>query len=457
MDEAAFWRKEIDCGAFMVAMARVRNVCDRTGRPERSGVPDAATGAGPRVWTRSCGARGPAGDEDVGSTSAGGVLSTRPYPPAPEKMLNTVPALDPLPRGQLVTVVGNRPQFIKMIAVSRELERRGLREVVVHTGQHYDHDMNEVFFRELGIRKPDLQLSVAGRTHGAMTGELLEKVEQVFMAIEPRGVLVYGDTNSTLAAALAAVKLQIPVAHVESGPRLGGLDTPEEVNRIVADHCATLRFVNDAVSARNLGREGITSGVIHSGDVMLDVFREVAGEIEPAAPTDETKVYMTLHRPQNVDDPDCHRKIIDMIRQSGAAFTFPLHPRTRKKIEHFGLLAEYQSLPNLSLSGPVGYVQSLRTLLQSDFVVTDSGGVQREAYFGGKLSMLMLPETPWPELEASGWQLRAGWVRDGEMLKTFEALRRLGKPAEAPPFFGDGAAAAKIVDALVAHGFIGEA
>lgn len=361
-------------------------------------------------------------------------------------------------RGQLVTVVGNRPQFIKMTAVSRELDRRGLTEVVVHTGQHYDHQMNRIFFEELGIRDPDLQLSVSGRTHGAMTGELLEKIEQVFAAIEPRGVLIYGDTNSTLAASLAAVKMRIPVAHIESGPRLGNLDTPEEVNRIVADHCATLRFVNDATSQTNLQREGITTGIINSGDVMFDVFNAYSGGVKTQSASNSggaPKVYMTLHRPQNVDEADCHRQIIEMMRQSGATFVFPLHPRARNKIEEFGLFADYEALPNLTLSAPIGYIESLKQLLASDFVITDSGGLQREAYFAGKLSMLMLPETPWPELEASGWQILAGWVRDGQMAASFETLKQKDVPTEAPPFFGAGDAAMKIVDALVEHGFVG--
>lgn len=373
-------------------------------------------------------------------------------------MKNNLSDLRDIARGQLVTVVGNRPQFIKMTAVSRELERRGLKEIIVHTGQHYDHQMNQIFFDELGIRKPDLQLSVAGRTHGAMTGELLEKIEQVLMAIEPRGVLVYGDTNSTLAASLAAVKMGIPLAHVESGPRLGNLETPEEVNRIVADHCATLRFVSDAVSEENLRREGITRGVLNAGDVMFDVFQQYSAGLprrEAWSGQGTANVYMTLHRPQNVDDRDCHLKIIDFISQSGANFVFPLHPRTENQLAGFGLLDAYRALPNLRLSSAIGYVDSMREVLNADFVVTDSGGLQKEAYFAGKMSMLMLPDTPWPDLEASGWQLLAGWVRDGGMAARFDDLRRRPRPATAPPFFGEGDAAVRIVDALVERGLAG--
>jgi len=364
-------------------------------------------------------------------------------------------------KGQLVTVVGNRPQFIKMTAVNRELERRKLSQVVLHTGQHYDHQMNQIFFDELSISKPDLQLSVSSASHGAMTGELLAKIEQVFMAIKPSGVLIYGDTNSTLAAALAAVKLGIPVAHVESGPRLGNLETPEEVNRIIADHLSTLRFASDAPSVDSLRREGITKGVINTGDVMYDVFLTYASALANSSRAGNfsfknTTVYVTLHRPQNVDDRDAHLKIIDFISRSEANVIFPLHPRTQARIKDFGLMENYRALPNLFLSGPLGYLDSIAALLKSDYVITDSGGLQKEAYFAGKLAMLMLPKTPWPELHNSGWLTLGGWVRDGGMLDGFLALRSAKKPALAPEIFGAGNAAKLIVNALVEHGFVRE-
>jgi UDP-N-acetylglucosamine 2-epimerase len=192
---------------------------------------------------------------------------------------------------------------------------------------------------------------------------------------------------------------------------------------------------------------------------MLDVFQQYSEGLNRRPPWDGTtpaNVYMTLHRPQNVDDRDCHLKIIEFVRQSGASFVFPLHPRTEKKLAEFGLVEAYSSLPNLRLSGAIGYVDSIREVLNADLIVTDSGGLQKEAYFAGKMSMLMLPDTPWPELETSGWQLLGGWVRDGGMAAQYEALRLRGRPAAAPPFFGKGDAAVRIVDALVAHGLVGE-
>ena len=357
---------------------------------------------------------------------------------------------------QLVTVVGNRPQFIKMTAVNKEIERRQLRHIILHTGQHYDHQMSGVFFDELSIRKPDIQLTLRSTTHGAMTGELLNKIEKIFVSIKPRGVLLYGDTNSTLAAALAAVKMGIPVAHVESGPRLGNLDTPEEVNRIFTDHVSTLRFTCDEPSVQNLRAEGITNGVINTGDVMYEVFLEHASKMLSTFKTKKsTTVYLTLHRPQNVDERDCHFKIIEFIKNSEADVIFPLHARTKSKIVEFGLMDQYLSLKNLQLSGPLGYLESVASIVKSDFVITDSGGVQKEAYFAGKLAMLMLQQTPWPELKESGWLSLAGWVRDGGMLTNFKRLQTLSKPTLAPNFFGTGKSSAIILDALIEHGLIG--
>lgn len=369
--------------------------------------------------------------------------------------MKTLP-ISKLKMNQLVTIVGNRPQFIKMTAVNKEIERRQLYHIILHTGQHYDHQMSGVFFDELSIRKPDIQLTLRSSTHGAMTGELLKKIEKIFIKIKPRGVLLYGDTNSTLAAALAAVKMGIPVAHVESGPRLGDFDTPEEVNRLIADHISTLRFTCDEPSVQNLRAEGITKGVINTGDVMYDVFLDYASKLSNTlAPKKGNTIYMTLHRPQNVDERDCHLEIIDFIKNSDANVIFPLHARTKTKINEFGLMEHYLSLKNLQLSGPFSYLESVASIMNSDFVITDSGGLQKEAYFAGKLAMLMLQKTPWPELKESGWLTLGGWVRDGGMLTNFQKLRKLAKPTLAPKFFGTGNSSAIIVDSLIQNGLIG--
>lgn len=357
----------------------------------------------------------------------------------------------------LVTVVGNRPQFIKMAPVSREIEKRGLKQFVIHTGQHYDHEMNQIFFDELLIKKPDLQLSVNKITHGGMTGELLEEIEAALISLKPSGVLVYGDTNSTLAAALAAVKLGIPVAHVESGPRLGNLETPEEINRIVADHVSKLRFAPDNQSVINLSKEGIVDGVINTGDVMYDVF---LGCKEMFAHKDEAyrqrkKIFMTLHRPQNVDNIESHNLLIEFIKNCGADVIFPVHPRTKNRIEGFGLLEKYKSIENLKLVPPLSYLGTIKELIDSNFVITDSGGVQKEAYFAGKPAMLMLPNTPWPELEKEGWLSLAGWIGDSKMMQIFKKMTISQIPKSKPDFFGEGKASTAIVDQLVKNNFFG--
>jgi UDP-N-acetylglucosamine 2-epimerase len=357
----------------------------------------------------------------------------------------------------LVTIVGNRPQFIKMARVSHEIEKRGLKQYVIHTGQHYDYDMNQVFFNELSIKKPDLQLSVSKFTHGGMTGELLEKIEAALMSLKPSGVLLYGDTNSTLAAALAAVKLGIPVAHVESGPRLGNLETPEEVNRIVTDHVSTLCFAPDSHSVKNLAAEGILNGVINTGDVMYDLFlfgNEVVNAKNDVGP--QKKIFMTMHRPQNVDKIESHKLLIEFIENCRADITLSLHPRTRNRIEGFGLFERYKSIENLKLAPPLSYFETIRELVSSTYVITDSGGLQKEAYFAGKQAMVMLPQTPWPELQKEGWLFLAGWVEEAMMANVYRAMTIKEAPQSQPHFFGDGHASVAIVDQLVKNKFFGE-
>lgn len=352
-------------------------------------------------------------------------------------------------KNSLVIVVGNRPQFIKLAPVVEELNKRELSYTVVHTGQHYDHQMSGVFFKELGIRKPDIQIQLNSRLHGAMTAEILEKLESIFLEITPKGILLFGDTNSTLAAGLAAVKMKIPIAHVEAGPRLGSFDTPEESNRLIVDHLSVLRFCCDLYSIENLKREGITSGVVNSGDVMYDAFLKYSVQSRVTKNGNRKSIYLTLHRPQNVDSLEAHLEILDFIRQCGCDVFFPLHARTKAKIEKLDLMDKYKSIESLTLSEPLGYVESIGQINVADVVMTDSGGVQKEAYFAGKLAILMLPEGPWPDLISSGWLLLGGWVSQQQMLATFKRISGSALPDLRPDFFGVGRAAEIIVDELV--------
>jgi UDP-GlcNAc3NAcA epimerase len=362
-------------------------------------------------------------------------------------------------QGQLLTVVGNRPQFIKMSPVSAAIQARGHREVVVHTGQHYDERLSDIFFRELNIAKPDIQLVTTARTHGAMTGELLTKIEEVLMELKPSGVLVYGDTNSTVAAALAAVKLHIPLAHIESGPRFGDLSTPEEVNRITTDHLSTIRFAPDKPSIANLEREGLGKNTYYTGDVMLDTFRLHAPRAAKEATLHNDPrlkapfILMTLHRPYNVDSKESLLKLLAFIESANQTVLFPVHPRTRTRMNEFGLLEKFTAAKNLVLMEPIGYLDTVAALSQCSFVITDSGGLQKEAFFAGKMTLLMLHETPWPDLKQSGWQHVAGTLEQADIAAEAAKIANTKPPAKAPDFYGNGTAAKTIVEVLEKHAF----
>lgn len=356
---------------------------------------------------------------------------------------------------ELLTVVGNRPQFIKMGPVSAELRRRGHDEFVVHTGQHYDDNMSRVFFEELGLPKPNVQLVVNGRTHGRMTGELLAAIEQILVERRPRGLLIYGDTNSTLAAALAAVKLQIPIAHVEAGPRVYDMTTPEEINRLVADHAAALRFCPDRESVRNLKKENIVAGVHFTGDVMYDAFRAYKDlAIERARFLDDWDLrarsfaLMTIHRPNNTDSVSALTRVVELLERSPCPIVFVVHPRTEAALRRDGLWQRANSAPLARVVPALGYLEILALLSCAQIVLTDSGGLQKEAYFAGKPVCVLFYTTPWPKIQASGWQ-RCFWREDGiDVNGAVRAIRNYRPKTRRPKLFGDGRAAQKVVAAL---------
>lgn len=368
---------------------------------------------------------------------------------------------------QLITVVGNRPQFIKMAPVSHAIAVRGHQEIVVHTGQHYDDNLSDIFFRELGIKAPDIQLKVSGKTHGAMTAELLAKIEPIFMDLEPSGLLVYGDTNSTLAAVLAAVKLHIPVAHIEAGPRMNDMTMPEEVNRIMVDHVSSLLFAPDAPSVENLKREGISVPVYLAGDVMLDTFNLCKQRAKTEATllqhprlannaaNNANFIFMTLHRPANVDSEACLQKLYQFIASYEGLIVFPAHPRTLARMKAFSLYEAFAALPNLLLTEPLGYLDTIAALMHAQYVITDSGGLQKEAYFARTLALVLLKETPWPELRDSGWQHVIGGLEHCDLSSALATLKNAAIPTSAPDFYGKGNAASIIVDALEQHQFFG--
>lgn len=348
---------------------------------------------------------------------------------------------------KIVTVVGARPQFIKAAPVSAAL-RPLAREVLVHTGQHYDDLMSAVFFREMTLPVPDYHLGIGSGSHGQQTGQMLAAVEEVLLAERPDAVLVYGDTNSTLAGALAAAKLHIPVAHVEAGMRSFDKTMPEEINRILADHVSTLLLCPTDTAVRNLAAEGIRAGVHMVGDVMYDALlrflplaRARARPLEALGLRPGSYVLATVHRAANTDEP---ARLASIMRGLGALpwpVVFPVHPRTAKSLAAVGL-----SLPeSVRAVPPLGYLEMLVAEEQARLIVTDSGGVQKEAYLLGVPCLTLRDRTEWPETVDAGWNKLVDI--DPERLVT-EACAFV-PPNERPPLFGDGVAAERIASLML--------
>ena len=347
---------------------------------------------------------------------------------------------------RVLTVLGARPQFIKAGPVSRALRGRG-EEFLLHTGQHYDDAMSDLFFRQLGIPHPDVNLEVGSGAHGAQTAAMLAGIENVALEREPDWVLVYGDTNSTLAGALAAAKLHIPVAHVEAGLRSFDRRMPEEVNRVVADHLSTLLLCPTRAAVANLAREGITDGVEMVGDVMydayqqhLDIARRSSGILDELGL--ETCGYhlLTVHRAENVDDPAVLQRILDGVARSRRRVVFPVHPRTRAMLKREAI----QPGESLMLIDPIGYLQMLVLEENAEAIVTDSGGVQKEAYFAGRPCITVRDRTEWTETVEAGWNVIVG-SDPGAIAGAMTEFRPDG---DRPPLFGDGHAAEHVVEAL---------
>jgi UDP-GlcNAc3NAcA epimerase len=347
---------------------------------------------------------------------------------------------------KVLTVVGARPQFIKAAPVSRLLREKH-DEFLLHTGQHYDDAMSDLFFRQLAIPAPDRNLEVGSGSHGAQTGAMLAGIEAVAVEYSPDWVLIYGDTNSTLAGALAAAKLHVPVAHVEAGLRSYDRGMPEEINRVVADHVSTLLLCPTATAVSNLAQEGITAGVRMVGDVMYDAFQDnlerARGKsrvlsdlgIRPGA-----YHLLTVHRAENVGRPERLLAILRGIAASDRAVIFPAHPRTQAALRAAGV----DPGPSIRMIDPVGYLEMLVLEEGAEAIVTDSGGVQKEAYFAGRPCITLRDTTEWTETVAAGWNVLVG--TDSE--KIADAVRNFRPTSARPTLFGDGHAAEKVVEAI---------
>lgn len=354
---------------------------------------------------------------------------------------------------KIVTIIGARPQFIKAATVSRAIaSHAGVVEVLVHTGQHYDANMSDIFFEQMAIPKPDYHLGVGGGLHGAMTGRQLEKIEQVLVTESPDWVLVYGDTNSTLAGALAAAKLHIPVAHVEAGLRSFNRRMPEEINRVLTDHVAALLFSPTRTGEKNLLAEGIDASKIRVvGDVMFDAAQFYkARAVKPAwfdslGVAEGDYVLGTIHRAENTDDAQRLKDIFQGLAESGLPVILPLHPRTRAKASDLGLVAA----SNIILTEPVGYLEMVWLEMNCRAIATDSGGVQKEAYFHGKPCVTLRDETEWVELVEAGVNAVVG--TDPRAIRDAISLPRSGA-GFAQALYGDGDSASRIVACIVEAG-----
>lgn len=355
---------------------------------------------------------------------------------------------------KIVTVLGARPQFIKASPVSHAFSQMdGVEEIVVHTGQHFDQNMSDIFFQEMGMKPPAHQLSIHGGRHGHMTGRMLSEVEQVLVAEAPQIVLVYGDTNSTLAGALAAVKLHIPVAHVEAGLRSFNWRMPEEINRILTDRISRWLFTPTETAGANLRQEGVDPSKIHYvGDVMYDAClhhgrRATSGGILAELSLEaKSFILVTIHRAENVDDPGRLNVILEALATAAEEMqvVWPMHPRTRNMLKAAG---EFNSLADrLTLVDPVGYLDMVRLERDAAVIATDSGGVQKEAFFHGVPCVTIRDETEWTELVDAGWNELAPPVTSQSIAQAI--LRARGRRGDAISPYGSGNAAQSIATIL---------
>lgn len=350
---------------------------------------------------------------------------------------------------RIATVVGNRPQFVKAAAISHRL-RAAHQEVLVHTGQHYDDELSRIFFEELGIPSPEIHLGLGGGRNIEQLARMMSALEHELPRLQADAVLVYGDTNTTLAAALTAAELQLPLIHIEAGMRSFDRTMPEEVSRVITDHLSGLCLCSTPAALENLAREGLSRPAVLVGDVMADVvlsFSVLAEHrsriLEEQGLEPSSFALVTAHRAGNVDDPARLEMLVELLTAMPLRLFYPLHPRTRRQLSAAGLLARLEQAPNVNLSAPVGYLDLLRLAENAQVVITDSGGLQKEAYVLGTPCITLRERTEWVETVQSGWNT----LVDLSTERALAALER-GRPEAHPDLYRAGAAAAAIVDAI---------
>lgn len=355
---------------------------------------------------------------------------------------------------KLITIIGARPQFVKAAAVSREIAKhKNIKEIIVHTGQHFDFNMSDVFFEEMNIPKPDYNLNIHGLSHGAMTGQMLEKIDEIITKEKPDCVLVYGDTNSTLAGALAASKLHVPVAHVEAGLRSFNMNMPEEINRILTDRISNILFCPTSNAVNNLRKEGFDNfkcKIVENGDVMQDAvlfyskYSDKRSTVINKIGLDKF-VVCTIHRAENTDDPEKIKGIFAamvQVAKEGLGVVLPLHPRTRKCVESLSI-----DTTGITILDPLGYFDMIELLKHCSLVFTDSGGLQKEAFFFGKPCVTLREETEWVELIQKGYNVLAGSSKE-KILDAYKTMMGKHIPNDVS-LYGGGEASNKIVSYLL--------
>ncbi|MCL4417463.1 MAG: UDP-N-acetylglucosamine 2-epimerase (non-hydrolyzing) [Actinobacteria bacterium] len=350
---------------------------------------------------------------------------------------------------KIATVVGSRPQFIKMAPVSKVI-RKNFKELIIHTGQHYDYEMDRIFFEELDIPLSDYYLGVGSGTHGYQTGEMLKRIEEILINEKPDFVLVYGDTNSTLAGALAGAKLGIKVAHVEAGLRSFDKSMPEEINRVITDHCSNILFCPTKTAVKNLNREGINDGAYLTGDVMVDSLlhnKEIAesksGILEKLELKSNEYIVATIHRASNTDRKEKLDKIVNSFCELGETIIFPIHPRTEKYLKEYGLFDKLRA--SVRLTKPLGYLDFLKLMIHAKKIVTDSGGIQKEAYILKVPCITLRENTEWVETVEDGWNVLVSVDKENIRRAIHQFQPSLSNHKE---IFGNGSAAKEIFDYL---------
>ncbi len=351
---------------------------------------------------------------------------------------------------KVISLVGARPQFIKEAVLREKFQERNVEEILVHSGQHYDFNMSEIFFRVLKIQRPKYELKVGSGRHGEMTGKIMILFEEVVLKEKPDVIVVYGDTNTTMAGALVGAKLKIPVAHVEAGLRQRPKDMPEEINRVVTDHVSRYLFCPSRLAVENLKREGVELGVHFTGDIMYDLYLKMEENfdytlIEELGLKLNDYIVCTIHRDFNTDDPAKLKTIIYSIEEISRDLpvVFPVHPRTKKRMAEFGI--EINSRGVITIE-PVDYLQMMGLISECRLVITDSGGLQKEAYFAGKRALIVMPDTAWKEMVDMGWNRLA---EPSEIVRVCSDMLGNGEIAMPKGLYGDGKAGRKMVEILL--------